>query len=218
MKAITNELTPMNGGFMDHIFQKVEKGKCRIALNGQIAIWTSNGYKTFSLKNGTLTNCNSFVAQFGDDYFYVVPAARVKPGDIILVNGTPRCVMKAEKNLLTVMTYETGAVETIIPERHMFMGSIYFYHKIMTPMLGMFGTKKGKANRMLKMMMMSDMMKPGGNNGTGGNMGFMQMLMMQGLMKDMGNSMEDMFDGFDNDDDAADTVDTVGADDEDDLF
>lgn len=183
-----------NADFMENIFQKVEHGKCRIALNGQIAVWTTNGYKTFSNKTGTLINCNQFVSQFGDDYFYVVPAAKVKEGDIILVNGTPRCVMKVDKNLLTIMTYETGAVEQIIPERRIFMGNIYFYRKIMSPMMGMFGKGKAKAGKMLRLMMMSDMMKGGAK--TNGGMNWMQLLMMQGMTKQFGGSMDEMFEGF----------------------
>lgn len=195
-------LDPMtNAGFMNNIFQKIENGKCRIALNGQIAIETSTGYKTFSPDTGTLTNCCNFVASFGQDFFYVVPAAKVKKGDIILVNGTPRCVLDAEKNRLTVMTYETGTIETVIPERQMFLGNVFFYRKIMSPMLGMFGGK-GKMNKMIRMMMMSDMMNNGGNGGNiGGNMNLMQLMMMQGMMKDMGDSIGDLFTGFDDADD-----------------
>lgn len=191
--------------FLGNAFQKVEKGKCRIAMNGQIAVWTTNGYKTFSVKNGTLTNCASFVAEFGDDFFYVVPAARVKRGDIILVNGTPRCVIKSEKNLLTVMTYETGSVETIIPERHMFMGNVYFHRKIVAPMAGMFG--KGKGNQMIRMMMMSDMMKGSdGAGGVGAGMGnLMQILLMQGMMKNSGGIMDDFF--MDTEEDAGEDTD-----------
>lgn len=188
----------VNNGFMDNVFQKVEKGKCRIALNGQIAIQTSHGYKTFSTKTGTLTNCSNFVSNFGDDFFYVVPSARVKAGDIILVNGSPRCVISKEGKMITVMTYETGTIENIIPERNIFMGNIYFYHKIISPMLGMFAGGKGKTNRMFRLMMMSDMMKgAGGMGAANGNMNMMQLLMMQGMMKDVGGTVESIFDEFD---------------------
>lgn len=189
---------------MNNAFRKVQSGKCRIALNGQIAVQTSGGYKTFSPKTNTLTNCSSFVSAFGDGLFYVVPATKVHPGDIVLMGGLPRCVISAENNKITVMTYETGCIDTLLPERQIFMGNVFFYSKIMSPMLGMFGSGKGKMSRMLKMMMLSDMMKSSGSNTAptegsqpfGGNI--MQLLLMQGMMKDMGSSLEGIFDGFED--------------------
>lgn len=46
---------------------------------------------------------------------------------------------------------------SIAPERHIFMGNLYFYEKIISPMKGMFG--KGKMPKMLKIMLMGSMMK-----------------------------------------------------------
>lgn len=189
---------------MNHAFCKIQPGKCRLALNGQIAVQTSGGYKTYSVKTNALTNCSSFVSSFGDGFFYVVPAAKVRPGDIVLMAGLPRCVIGAENGKLTVMTYETGCIDTLIPERQMFMGNIYFYSKIVSPMLGFFGAGKDKMSRMLRMMMLSDMMNAsGGNAGGSGSAGglmsgnLMQMMLMQNMMKDMGSSLEGMFEGFD---------------------
>ena len=95
----------------------------------------------------------------------------------------------------------------MVPERHVFMGSTYFYGKI----ISMFGDsfKKGKGlGNVMKMMMMSQML--GGNTGgqqqglLGGGMG--QMMAMSMFMGGS-NPFEGMFD-FNLDVDAADEEET----------
>jgi len=189
-----NEIT--NDNPLRNVFRKVQPGKCRLALNGKIAIETSGGYKTFSSKTKTLTNCSNFVTDIGDELFYVIPTAKVRPGDIILIGGLPRCVISTESNMVTVMTYETGCIEQILPERQMFMGSIFFFSKIVSPTLGMFGSKN-KMNGMLKMMMLSDLGRGNtrGESKTGlsGVGDIMQLMILQGIMKDTDGSFEDIF-------------------------
>lgn len=174
------------------MFGKVAHGMCRLSMNGGIAVKTSNGYKSYDIKSGRLTNCNSFVFNIGEEFFFVIPTNKVEVGDIILVSGKPRCVIKAEKNTITAINYEDSTVETIIPERHIFMGSAYFYGKIVS----MFGNDfmKGKKgmNKMMSYMVMSEMMK--GNNGTGTNNGMASMMPMMMLMN--GDGMSDMFSGM----------------------
>lgn len=174
------------------MFGKIAPGMCRLSMNGNIAVKTTGGYKTYSVKKGTLTNCDSFVFDIGEDFFFLIPTNKVKPGDIILVNGTPRCVVKAEKNQITAINYENGTVENIVPERHVFMGNRYMYGKIVS----VFGNVKGKGmNSMMKYAMMSEMLK--GNSGTNNNgMNNMLPFMMLG-----GDGFSGMFDGmFDFDD------------------
>ena len=65
-----------------------------------------------------------------EEFFFVIPTNKAEPGDILLVAGKPKCVIEAEKNKLTVINYEDSTVETILPERHVFMGNTYFYGKI----------------------------------------------------------------------------------------
>ena len=72
------------------IFGKIEPGLCRLSMNGEIAVRTKNGYKAYSIKTGRLTNCDSFVFDIGQEFFFVVPTNKVAVGDIILVNGKPR--------------------------------------------------------------------------------------------------------------------------------
>ena len=113
------EVTSMFNG----MFGKVASGMCRLSMNGGIAVKTNNGYKTYNVKTNRLTNCSNFVFNIGDEFFFVIPTNKVEPGDIILVAGKPRCVTKAEKNEITVINYEDSTVETILPERHVFMGN-----------------------------------------------------------------------------------------------
>lgn len=182
---------------LNGMFGKVAPGMCRLSMNGGIAVKTSNGYKSYNMKTGRLTNCDSFVFNIGEEFFFVIPTNKAEPGDILLVGGKPKCVIEAEKNKLTVINYEDSTVETILPERHVFMGNTYFYGKIVS----MFGSDliKGKkgSNKIMQYMMFSEMMK--GNSGESGNgMNAMIPLMM------MGGNMGSIFDGmFDFDEENA---------------
>lgn len=183
---------------LNGMFGKVAPGMCRLSMNGGIAVKTNNGYKSYNMKTGRLTNCDSFVFDIGEEFFFVIPTNKVEPGDILLVGGKPKCVIETEKNKLTVINYEDSTVETILPERHVFMGNTYFYGKIVS----MFGSDliKGKkgTNKIMQYMMLSEMMK--GNSGSAGNgMSAMLPLMMMG--GNMGNIFDRMFD-FGEDDDS----------------
>lgn len=181
------------------MFGKIAPGMCRLSMNGGIAVKTSTGYKTYNLKQNKLTNCSKFVFNIGEEFFFVIPTNSVKPGDIILVSGKPRCVVSKAKDTITVINYEDSTVETILPERHVFMGNTYFYGKIVS----MFGSdilKGGKGvNKMMSYMMMSEMMKGNGTSDMGGNMSAMLpfMMMSNGGMSDM---FDGMFDFLDEDD------------------
>lgn len=179
------------------MFGQIKSGLCRLSMNGDIAVKAGSGYKSYNMKTERLVNCDNFVFNVGEEFFFVIPTNKVEPGDIIFVAGKPKCVINAEKNKLTVINYEDSTIETILPERHVFMGNTYFYGKIVS----MFGNnlfkEKGKKgiNKIMKYMMLSEMMK--GNSGTGdqNGMGNMAFLMM------MGGNMSNMFDGmFDFDD------------------
>ena len=203
------EVTNMFNG----MFGKVAPGMCRLSMSGGIAVKTNNGYKTYNVKTNRLTNCSNFVFNIGDEFFFVIPTKKVEPGDIILVAGKPRCVTKAEKNEITVINYEDSTVETILPERHVFMGNTYFYGKIVS----MFGSDitKGKKgmNKMMSYMMMSEMLK---GNGVGSNNSNMSSMLPFMLMN--GGGFANMFDGmfdFDKTEDS-DIVDDENEDTEED--
>ena len=198
----------MMNGLFNGMFGKIAPGMCRLSINGGIAIKTSNGYKTYEVASGQLTNCDNFVFNIGEEFFFVVPTNRVKPGDIILANGKPKCVIEASKNRITAINYEDSTLEQILPERHVFMGNVYFYGKIVS----MFGNnlKKGKGpGKIMKYMMFSEMMKGNGGNGNGGGM-MSNLLPLMFLGKGNMDFLEDFGDfgdAFDMDDDEDDDDD-----------
>lgn len=174
------------------MFGKVANGMCRLSMNGGIAVKTSDGYKTYNVKTNKLTNCSNFVFDIGEEFFFVMPTNKVEKGDIIIASGKPKCVISADKDTITAINYEDATIQNILPERHVFMGNTYFYGKIVSMFGNAISGKKGM-DKMMKYMLMSEMMK--GGNAVGGNqMGSMLPLMM------MGGGFTDMFDGlFDTD-------------------
>lgn len=174
----------MNTGMFNGMFGKIAPGMCRLGMNGKVAIKTSNGYKSYDINTGKLTNCNSFVFDIGEDFFFVIPTNSVKRGDVILADGKPRMVLEIGKNEIKTFCYEDSTISTIVPERHMFMGNTYFYGKIVSMFGNTFG-KKGGMKNMMKYMMLSEMMK---GNSTSGMSNMMPMMFM------MNGDMGDMFD------------------------
>lgn len=180
----------MNTNFMNGMFGKIAPGMCKLSMSGDIAVKTSSGYKSYNIKSGRLTNCSNFVFGNTEELFFVIPTNKVEIGDIILIAGKPKCVIEAEKNKITVINYEDATIDTVIPERHVFMGNTYFYGKIVSMFGNDFkGGKKGM-NKMMSYMMMSEIMK--GNGGTSNNNSSMlpMMLMMNG------GGFADMFEGM----------------------
>lgn len=175
---------------MNELLGKLKPGMCRLSMNGGIAVKTSSGYKTYNTKKGRLTNCDSFVFDIGEEFFFVVPTNKAEVGDILLINGLPKCVIKVEKEQLTVINYENSTVETVLPERHLFMGNVYFYGKIVSMFGGNFLKGKSGPNKIMQYMLMSEMFK-GNSGGSGNNMNPMMMYMM---MNGGGNPFSDMFD------------------------
>ena len=164
------------------MFGKIAPGMCRMSMSGKIAIKTSNGYKAYDIKTGRLTNCDNFVFDIGEDMFFIIPTSKVEKGDIILASGKPRCVIEVNSNEIKTFNYENGSIETIVPERRIFLGKQYFYGKIVS----LFGNMKDKGmNNIFKYMMMSEMMK----GGSGNNNMMPMMLMMNG-----GNMFDGLFD------------------------
>lgn len=184
------------------IIGKIERGACRLSMNGRIAVRTSDGYKTYNEKTGNLTNCSNFVLDLCDDMFMVIPTRTLNPGDIVLINGKPMYILELKaKNRVEAMSYEDSTIQTVIPERHAIMGR-KFYGKIVSLMGKGFGCGKGSFfKNMLKLKMMTAMM--GGSKSSdsmlGGNA--LPMMMLMG-----GGSMDGLFDGMlddESDDDIA---------------
>jgi hypothetical protein len=204
----------MNNNMFNGMMGRIEPGLCRMTPNGKIAIKTKNGYKTFNVKTGRLTNCANFVFDIGEEFFFVMPTNKLKVGDIILVNGTPRCVIKVEENEITAFNYENSTKEFVVPEHHIFFGKSYMYGKIVSPM-GNFM----KGNNMMKYMMMSEMMK-GWNNGNnshnnGGMFGGMMNNPMGLMMMSSMFGGDDIFEGMFDFEDEMELSGVVDADEED---
>ena len=176
-----------SNNFMGKMFGRVGSGMVRMSMNGDMAIKTSNGYKTYDAESGALVNCDNFVFDIGSEMFFLIPTNKVQKGDIILASGKPHCVIGAEKNRIEALRYEDGSIVNIVPERHVFCGHTYFYGKIVS----MFGDMKNKGmNSMMKYAMLTEMMK-GKDSGN-----FSNMLPMMFLMGNNGRGMEDMFSGM----------------------
>ena len=174
------------GNIFKGMFGKIDKGLCALAMSGGIAIKTSNGYKTYNMAKKRLTNVTNFCME-ASDLFFVLPTAKVEPGDVILVQGKPKCVLRVdtEDHSFKCIDYETSEIREIVPERHVFLGSAFWYGKIVS-LFGNAGLKgKGLMGKLIQLMMMKSMM--GGNNGNGDMFdGIGQMLMMQQLFGNSG--------------------------------
>lgn len=199
------------------MFGKLGAGMCRLTMNGRIAVKTSGGYKSYNVKTGKLTNCSNFVFNIGDDFFFIIPTNKVDVGDIILVKGTPRCVIEVDKKTLKVMNYEDMTIDTLVPERHVFMGNTYFYGKVVSLMGTNASKGKNGMKQMMQFMMMNQMMSgntSGGMNMNGNNM-LPMMLMMNGGSGSLFDGMLDgIFDFGTDDTTEAPDVDTDEEEDE----
>jgi hypothetical protein len=178
------------------MFGKIAPGMCRITMNGNIAVKCGSTYKTYNVEKGTLTNVTNFCFNVSDEMFFVIPTNKVEVGDIILVGGKPKCVTAVDKKVITVIDYENSEIRQVVPERHIFMGSTYFYGKIVSMFGNSFKNGKGLGN-IMKMMMFSQMM---GGNTNGSNNGLGQMMAMSMFMGGKSNPFEGIFD-FDIDND-----------------
>ena len=58
-----------SNNFMGKMFGRVGSGMVRMSMNGDMAIKTSNGYKTYDAESGALVNCDNFVFDIGSEYF-----------------------------------------------------------------------------------------------------------------------------------------------------
>ena len=182
---------------LDGICGKVAPGLCRLSMNGSIAVKTRAGYRTYDPRSKRLTNCDSFVLDVGEDFFFVIPTNRVRPGDIILAGGTPRCVISAEESTITAINFEDATVETLLPEHHLFMGSTYLYGRIVS-LLGKGGVRGKKGTgRIMKYMLLSGMIK-----GREGGISGLLPLMLLGGKNDFMEELIDFDDGNETEEEA----------------
>ena len=195
----------MKNGFADMfggMFGPVPKGDCRLGMNGLVAVNVNTGgtphYKTYDVKTGKLTNCSEFSMEM-DGSFFLIPTMKVAPGDIILSDGGPCCVIESGKTAIRVFSYQRGTIEEMVPEHHIFMGNTYCYAKIFSPLANMMKGKGGMGNA-VKMMMLSKLFS-GGESMPSGTAGMNPMMLMM-LAGSENNMFRDMFDGaFEPDED-----------------
>lgn len=204
---------------------RIQPGMCKLSMNGAIAIKTGpDEYKTYNVKTGRLTNCKNLVITFDEDFFFLIPTTKVKVGDIILVSGEPRCVISVKENTIEVINYKNSTVETILPERHIFMGQTYFYGKIVSLFGNSFKKGKNGMNTVMKYMMLSSMFNNNNksnvtenlfnpeNTNNAGNAMMSMMPMMMLMNSDMSNMFDNMFDDMD-----MDTENNINIDEDDDT-
>ena len=176
---------------MNGMFGKVANGMCRVSMNGDIAIKTSNGYKTYDVEKNHLVNCDSFAIDVGSDFFFIIPTNKVSKGDIILAGGKPCCVIDVKDNEIKTFRYEDSTIAILVPEHHVFLGKTYFYGKIVS-MFGNLKSEKGMG-KMMKFYMMSQMFSGNKNSYSISGMDMSQMMPMMMMMN---GGMGDMFDGM----------------------
>jgi hypothetical protein len=181
------------GKMFKGMFGPIEAGKCKLGMNGKIAIKTPNGYKTYDAKKNRLTNVGTFAFDMFN-MFWLIPTNTLQVGDIILMQKgdrrVPRFVIKVDNGIITALDYEDNELKQVLPERHILMGKVFFYAKIWCPFKGM-ASNGNMFSQMFKMQLMSQMMNGmmnGGNVADAvnpmGNMG--QMFMMPMMMQLMG--------------------------------
>ena len=127
------------GNMFNGMFKPVAHGYCKMGMNGQVAVKTASGYKTFNPKTRKLTNCSNFAFDM-DGAFWV------------------------GANSIKTFSYEDSTIDETVPERHVFMGKTYCYGKIFSPFMNM-SKSDDTMNGMMKMMMFSQMFS--GNNNSG---------------------------------------------------
>lgn len=203
-EMMSNPFEGILGGAFSKAIGKVENGMCRLSLDGNIAVRTSDGYKSYNIKTGKLTKSGNFVLDPGIDCFYVLPASTVKKGDIIVSSKggkyIPRCVLEVlDDDNIKVINYEDATIETIVPERHVLMKNVYFYGVVRSPFENTVKSKSGMTDIMkmaMRMSFMTSMFNGGGScNNQSNNM--LPLMMMSGMMGG-DNSFGNFFDGLFN--------------------
>lgn len=179
------------GNFFNGMFAPIKDNCCKMAMNGKIAIKTSNGYKTFDVKTKRLVNCDNFAFDM-PNMFWMVPTMSVKTGDIIMINGKPKTVLNVSDGYIETFSYEDSTIDKTVVETHVWMGKKYCYGKIVSPFGNMMTTDDGMES-MMKMMMFSQMF--GNNNGNSSSMNGFNPMMFMFMSKDfsMGDMFGDMF-------------------------
>ena len=186
----------MNNSFetlFGNLMGPVPAGDVRLGMNGLPAInVNTNGtpqYKTYDVETGTFTNCSEFVWNM-EGSFFLIPAIKVKPGDIIMGNDGPCCVIENGEKNLKVFSYKRGIIEELVPENHIFMGKTYCFSKLFSPFANMLKGNRGM-NNAIRMMVLSSMFSKSENGKTE-----MNPMMLMILAGGEGGMLGEMFEGI----------------------
>lgn len=120
----------------------LEPDMVRMTFDGNIAVKTTKGYKTYNVAKKKAINMDSLVMP-DMQAFLLLPSMEVKPGDIILRDGSFYSIISIdnEKGELEAYNYEVGKRENLVRETHCFLGNTYFYSKLFSPVLSFFSNK-----------------------------------------------------------------------------
>ena len=188
------------GNLFGKMMGPVPSGDIRLGMNGLPAINVNTGgtpqYKTYDYKTGTFTNCSEFAWDL-DNSFFLVPATRVSPGDIIMGSGGPCCVIESGEKNLKVFSYKRGIIEELVPEQHIFLGNTYCFTKLFSPFANMLKGSKGMDNA-VKWMVLSGMLSSSGKSaGAGPEMNPLLLMLAGGENGLLGDMFRGVFDAED---------------------
>lgn len=139
--ATANMFTSLTSVF-SNMLGTLEPDMVRITFDGNVAVKTTNGYKTYNVTKKKAVNMDSLVMP-DMSAFLLLPSTKVKVGDIIMRDGTFYSIISVDDttNELVGYNYESGKKETLVRETHCFLGNTYFYSKLVSPILSFFGSK-----------------------------------------------------------------------------
>ena len=177
----TNSNNNMFGNFIDN---NVDLSKIKLTMNG-LGVQADDGTVKI-YKNGKIIDVTQFSLQNNNmsSMVFLVPAKKVKQGDLIVNNGTFVFVVDDDGDSIKVVDFNNNSHRTIIRQQHALI-PFSFVTKVYSPVLN-----GGNMNNMLPFMMM--------NNSGGGMNDMMQMMMMSKMFKSMGDT-NDKNDGDDDD-------------------
>ena len=139
--ATANMFTSLTSVF-SNMLGKLEPDMVRMTFDGNVAVKTNSGYKTYNVTKKKAVNMDSLVMP-DMSAFLLLPSTKVKVGDIIMRDGAFYSIISVDDttNELVGYNYESGKKETLVRETHCFLGNTYFYSKLFSPILSFFDNK-----------------------------------------------------------------------------
>lgn len=141
-KTMENTMFGSIASIFSNMLGQLEPDTVRMTFDGNVAVKTANGYKTYNVAKKKAINMDSLVMP-DMSAFLLLPSTKVKVGDIIMRDGAFYSIISVDDttNELVGYNYESGKKETLVRETHCFLGNTYFYSKLVSPILSFFGNK-----------------------------------------------------------------------------